>query len=78
MNSSNKEKNHPFFCHLSPQGLISDFDWNPEDKWNILTSCQEADEITSGGGNLHIFRPNNLLCIDKNEAIEKLKKFKNK
>lgn len=66
------------FNQLSPKGNVAEFDWNTEDAWSIISTYFDSNEenINSnnigGGGNLHIFRPLDLICCTKELAIQKL------
>lgn len=54
------------------RGGISDFDWNPFDKWSILSASENMDVNNAGGGSLHLYRPMDLIYQPEGIAIEKL------
>ncbi|KRX07074.1 WD40-repeat-containing domain [Pseudocohnilembus persalinus] len=74
-NNLNYEDNlQPIFTHIGCHGAVNNFDWNRENPWSILCTCQEnPDEIHSiGGGQLQSFRPIDLTYLSQDEAVEKL------
>jgi len=57
------------FGHKSP---ITDFNWNFANEGVLSSVSDDSQQTSQGGGNLHIYRPNDLMLEDKSSAIEDL------
>ena len=57
------------------RGLVSDFDWNPWDKWSMLSASENIDSNNTGGGSLHLYRPIDLLYQPESVSLSKLSKL---
>jgi len=54
---------------------ITDFDWNPETPWSILSSSDDCQEHSTGGGSLHAFRPLDLISDPEEDALKKMQRY---
>lgn len=60
------------FRHYGHRCDIVDFDWNTEVPWIFVTAADDSDCPHLGGGNLHVFRPINIVTMPHDEAVKKL------
>jgi hypothetical protein len=60
--------------HLFRNG-VTDFDWNPLNSWSMLSSSDNCDENSSGGGSIHAFRPIDLAYLPEDDAMARLQKY---
>jgi hypothetical protein len=60
------------FVHTEHHFPVIDFDCNSMQPWQIASISENQEHEYSGGGLLQIFKPLDLLCMGKREAILKI------
>eukprot|EP00245_Coleochaete_scutata_P007087 TRINITY_DN2212_c0_g1_i2.p1 TRINITY_DN2212_c0_g1~~TRINITY_DN2212_c0_g1_i2.p1 ORF type:complete len:471 (-),score=112.94 TRINITY_DN2212_c0_g1_i2:338-1750(-) len=63
-----------FFQHCGHRARVVDFQWNPVDPWVIMSASDDVG-TKKGGGTIHIWRMNDLLYKEKEDAIGELSLF---
>jgi len=75
LNCQQNNTDKPVFTHAGHPAGITDFDWNAYAPWSILSSSDDCQDHSSGGGSLHAFRPLDLICEPEEDALKKLQRY---